>query len=202
MPFYAYAWLGSMVSGIFVVLAKLTSKYSISNPWLFNFFLYISILIFLVPIALINKAGMPTDWLPIILNAVFYTLFYTTWVFATYSMDVTTLIPLYNFRSIFTIFFGVIFFAEHFLPTQFIYIIIIIIAGIFTSMDEKFNIKAFFNKNILIVLASVIFLALENVFVKLALVKNNFWTMNMWVAILAFILLHQQFISFIKNSKK
>lgn len=202
MPFYVYAFLGSITSAFFVITAKLTTKHSISNPWLFNFFLFFSIFVFMLPIALFNHAGLPVDWLPIILTAVFYSLFYSTWVFATYLLDITTLSPLFNFRVVFAVLFGMILFGERFSSQQAIYIILIIISGILASLDEKMNIKTFFKWSIFVGLMAVLSLSFRDVFLKYALIKNNYWTVNLWVSGLAFVFISPSIFFLKKEFKK
>jgi drug/metabolite transporter (DMT)-like permease len=202
MPYYYYAWLGSIVSAFFVITAKLTAKHSISNPWFFNFILTFVVLAFMVPIALMNQAGMPTDWPPIIMTAIFSTLFYATWVYATYLLDITTLTPLFNFRGVFTVILSAMFLGEKFLPTQTVFIALIILAGVFSSMDEKLSLKSFFRINILIGIAAALFLAVENVFTKFALMKNDYWTMNLWVGILKTIFVLPTIPMFYKEIRK
>ncbi len=184
MSYYVYAWVGAIASGLIVVTAKLTSKHSISNPWLFNLLLVLVTLLFTIPPALIYKAGMPNDWTPIILAAVFSTLFYITWIFSTYALDVSTLTPLFNLRGIFAVFIGSMFLHESFSQSQLIYVAIIIIAGIFVSMDEKFKLRSFFNRSIGVAILCMLFLTINNSFIKVSLATNSLWTNNLWIAIL------------------
>lgn len=202
MPFYIYAWSASIVSAFFVITAKLTTKHSISNPWLFNFILTLVTMVFMVPVALMNHAGIPSDWLPIILTAVFSTLFYATWVYATYLLDITTLSPLFNFRVIFTVIFGAMFLGEQFLPSQTVFVAAIIIAGVFSSMDEKFNVKSFFRRSTVIGISSALFLAIANIFTKFAAMNNDFWTMNLWIGVLKVIFVLPTIPLFYKEIKK
>ena len=78
----------------------------------------------------------------------------------------------------------------------------IFIAGIFSSMDEKFNLKSFFKRTIAIGLLTTFFLAVNNAFTKLALVDNNLWTTNLWIAILNFLMLLPTVSLFKKEFKK
>lgn len=130
MSYFLYAWVGAIASGLSVVTAKLTSKHSVSNPWLFNFLLVLVTLLFTIPLALIYKAGMPVSWAPIIWAAVFSTLFYIAWIFSTYALDVSTLTPLFNLRGIFAVLIGSLFLNESFSQNQLIYVAIILVAGV------------------------------------------------------------------------
>jgi hypothetical protein len=74
MPFYVYAWIGAIISGFFVITAKLTSKHSIKNPWLFNFLLAAVTLLFTIPPAVYFHATLPNGWSLVILTGFFATL--------------------------------------------------------------------------------------------------------------------------------
>lgn len=189
MPFYIYAWIGAIVSGLFVISAKLTSKHAISNPWLFNFLLTTVTLLFTLPPAIYYHAVIPTNWLPIILAAIFSTLTTIFYIFSNYNLDVSVFMPLFNFRVVFAILIGIGFFGEKLTTNHLLFIGLILIAGIFSSMDEKFSIRSFFKRTIAIGLLTAFFLTLENVFVKVTLIDNNLWTTNLWIAILNFLML-------------
>jgi drug/metabolite transporter (DMT)-like permease len=186
MPFYIYALIGSAVSGLFVIVAKLTSKHSVSNPWLFNFLLTTVTLLFTIPPAVYYKAALPVSWWPIILAAVFSTLTNIFYIFSNYNLDVSVFMPLFNFRSVFSIMIGLAFFGEKITGNRWIFVAIILIGGMFSSMDEKFNIKSFFKRTIAIGLLTAFFLSVENAFVKQSLIKDTIWTVNLWIAILNF----------------
>src|SRR3989338_11479486 len=100
MPFYIFAWIAAITYGCVAITVKLTSKYSISNPWLFNFLFQLFVLIIIFPIALLNHAGWPTNWESIIYASIFFALFYLLYTMAMYRLDVTVFAPLFNFRAI------------------------------------------------------------------------------------------------------
>jgi drug/metabolite transporter (DMT)-like permease len=202
MPYYIYAWIGAFVSGLFVITAKLTSKYSIENPWLFNFALIIATLVFMFPIALLNHAGMPTNWLLIICTAIFSTLFNIFWILATYVLDVSVLAPLFNFRGVFVLLLGATFLNEKFTGVQFIYILVIIMAGVFSSMDEHFKLNSFLKKSVALALLASLFLAIYNVFLKPTINANGLWTTNLWVTVLNCVLLIPTLPKFHNDIKK
>jgi drug/metabolite transporter (DMT)-like permease len=202
MPFYIYAWIGAIASGLIVVTAKLTSKHSISNPWLFNFLLVLVTLLFTIPPALIYKAGMPINWIPLILAAISSTLFNIFWIFSTYALDVSTLAPLFNIRGVFAVIIGSLFLNETFSQNQLIYIVIILVAGMFVSLDERFNIRSFFNHSIGIAVLTMLFLTLNSSFIKISLIKNSLWTNNLWIAIINTLFLIPTIPLFQKELKK
>lgn len=62
MPFYISAWIATISFGLVVVIVKAASKYSIPNPWLFNFLAQSIFVLFLIPTIILNKVLIPTDW--------------------------------------------------------------------------------------------------------------------------------------------
>ncbi|RJR16220.1 DMT family transporter [Candidatus Microgenomates bacterium] len=189
MPFFVYAWIASISSAFVVITTKLTSKHAIANPWLFNFLSLFTLLLFIVPVAIFNQADLPNDWLPIILAAFFGALWYGCYIFALYKLDVSSLASLFSFRTIFAVFIGILFLNEALTITQALWSFVIIGAGIFASVDEKFNLKSFFQPAVGVGLVAMLFLAANNAFIKTALVHNSLWTTNLWVAIITQILL-------------
>jgi drug/metabolite transporter (DMT)-like permease len=183
MPFYVFAFIGALTSGISVIIMKLTSKHSVSNPWiLFILLSYVSLL-FTAPLALFNNAGIPVDWTPLILAAITSTAFNVLWIISTYALDVSVFAPLFNFKSVFAILIGAMFLHEQLSGTQLIFVGIILVAGVFTSVDENLKLKSFFTKKIGIALLSTLVLAIYNAFIKLSQAHNSLWTTNLWVAI-------------------
>lgn len=202
MPFYIYAWIGAVVSGLFVITAKLTSKHAISNPWLFNFLLTTVTLLFTIPPAIYYHATLPNGWTLVILAAIFSTLNTIFYIFSNASLDVSVFMPLYNFRNIFTLLIGFLFFGDRFPAFKLFYIGLIIIAGVLTSLDERFSLKSFFKITIAIGILTVLFSAVGSAFTKAVLMKNNLWTTNLWIAIINFILLIPTIPLFKKDIKK
>jgi drug/metabolite transporter (DMT)-like permease len=187
MPFYVYAWIGAIFGGFFVITAKLTSKHAISNPWLFNFLLSLVVLLFTLPAAIYYHAVIPNNWTMIIIAAIFLTLTNIFYIFSNKSLDVSVFMPLYNFKSIFAVLIGIIFFRENIAINKLFFVGVIFVAGILTSLDEKFSLKSFFKVTIAVGLATVFFNTLLNAFTKTAMLSNSVWTATLWTAILNFI---------------
>lgn len=189
MSYIFFAWIASLSSGLVVVITKLTSKHSIANPWLFNFLRSLIVVIFIIPLALINHSSMPHNWLPVVVAAITSVLFYIFYILAIYKLDVSTIVPLFNFRTVFAVLLGVVLFQEKFSAYQYFLVLIIIIAGIFSTIDEKFNVRSFFNKPVGIALAGMVFLAFNSVAVKWAFEFDNVWTVNLWIGIISLIII-------------
>lgn len=202
MPFYIFAWIGVIAYGFMVVVGKLTSKHAINNPYLFNYSWTLLTLIFTVPIAIYYQVGMPNEWYTIFTAAFFNSLWFIFFALATYRLDVSILSPLYNFRTVFAVILSTMILGEKLNPGQFIYFILIIIGGLFASIDEKFKLKSFFSKAIFIGISGMFFLALNNVFVKIVLLHNKFWDGTLWMLIISQIMMLTTFPFFINDLKK
>ncbi len=199
MPFYLYAWIACFASASTIIITKLTSKYSIKNPWLFNFLWAFVILSFTIPLSLYNHAGFPSDWLPIIVAGIFGALWNILYIQSMYRIDVSTLSPLFNFRLVFAIILGSVFFQEQLTSYQFILFIVILVGGIFATFDERLSIKSFFKPAIRIGLLAMLSLALNNAAIKFALVHNSIWTANLWMSVVTVLMLLPTFYFFKKE---
>ena len=82
---------------------------------------------------------------------------------------------------------------------------LVVIAGMFATMDEKFSLKSFFTKNIGLGFVLTIVLAVQNIFVNKAIANNDYWTEILWMGIFAssfsFIFLFPKFKKDVFSSK-
>ena len=202
MPFQIYAWTASISSGFVAVLQKLTSKYSISNPWLMNFFFTLFILIFMIPLSLINHVGFPHMWNNIFWAAFFNELFWTLFLLSLYKLDVSTISPLFNLRSIFALFLGTIFLGEILGFQQFVLIALIIICGFFVTIDEKLKLTSFFKPSIGLIVVAMFALALKGFFINKAAVNDGFWEISLWQSFVSLLVLVSTIPLFIKDLAK
>lgn len=180
-----FAWVASFMFGVEAVTGKLTSRHSVQNPWLFNFFWAFFIVLFTIPIALWNGAGIPVQWTSIIIASVFYALTTTLYVLALYKLDVSIIGSLYNFRTAITVILGVLFLGEALSNRQYILIGIIFIFGLFITIDERFSVKSFFKWGTAIALSAVFFSALMAIFIKKAVAEAGYWDTTLWMGILS-----------------
>ena len=201
MPFYIYAWISLFATAFTVVITKFTSKHSIKNPWLFNFVLTLITLLFTSPVALINHAGIPSDWPPVIAAGVFFGLFYLFYIFANYKLDASAITPLFNFKTIFTVLLGSLFLQEKLSSSQSLFFLLIVGAGMFSNIDEKMKLSSFFKPGIGIALLGMMSLALNSVFIKLAMVKNDLPTVTLWIMIVNMVVILPTFLFFKKDLK-
>lgn len=189
MPFYFFAWIACFASASTIIITKLTSKYSIKNSWLFVYLWGVAILCFTLPLSVFYRAGLPNDWTPIILGGILAAGWNVFYIISMYKIDVSVLSPLFNFRLIFAVTLGYLMFQETLTIYQLGLFGIIFIGGMFASLDEKFSLRSFFNPSIGIALLAMLFLALNNAVIKLALVNNDLWTANLWMSVVTVIAL-------------
>lgn len=202
MSFIFFAWIASFSYCFETILGKLFSKHSLKNPWFYNFIWSLFILLFTIPIALQNHVVMPQKWGDLILASLFTSLSYIFYVLALYKLDVSVLTPLFNLRSIFTVLFGVLLLGEILTGKQYLLIFVIILAGFFSSLNDKFNPKSFFNSSVGLVIIDVISLSLMSIYLNKAVAQNGYWTVALWSILLAQIFMLVTVPLFIKDVKK
>jgi drug/metabolite transporter (DMT)-like permease len=187
--YIGFAWLAAFLLGVEGVLAKLTSKYAIKNPWVFNFVWNGIILLFTLPIVLANHAGWPRQWQNIIIAAAFYALSGVFYTWALYLLDVSVLSPLFNFRAVFSVLLGVWLLHQLLTTQQYLLIGVIFVAGLFVSFDEHFKLRSFFRMPILIAMIAMVVIAAYGIYINKAIAANGLWTTTMWTYAIAQVLL-------------
>ena len=197
-----FAWVASFLLGAETILAKLISKHSITNPWLFNFIWNGIILMFTIPIALINHVGLPYAWGNIIIAALFFALSGVFYTWAMFLLDVSVLSPLFSVRTVFSVLLGVRLLHQLLTTQQYIFIGVIFIAGLFVSFDEHFKLRSFFRISILIGMIAIITIAFAGIYVNKALSQNGFWETTLWIALLAQVMLVFTWPKFAKDLRK
>jgi drug/metabolite transporter (DMT)-like permease len=179
-----FAWITSILFGVEAITGKLTSRHSVKNPWLFNFFWAFFILLFTIPFAIWGGADVPKQWGNIIIASVFYAAASTFYILALYKLDVSIIGSLFNFRTVVTVILGALFLGEILSIQQYVLIGIIFIFGILITVDEKFSIKSFFKWGVFIALLGVSSSALMAMFIKRAVAEAGYWDTTLWMAVL------------------
>lgn len=180
MSFITFAWIASIVLGFSTTVGKLTMRHRIANPWLYGFIWVAAELVFTIPIALWYGAGFPTHWNNILLLGFFSALTETLFIQAFYRLDVSVLMPLYSFRTAMSVLLGVFLFGEHLNPEQIFLIILIVLGGLFVSMDERFSMRSFFKPAIALAFAAITTSAIWGATVKHALAYDAYWDVMLW----------------------
>lgn len=201
MSYILFAWISSFFYGLETIIGKLTSKYSLKNPWLFNIVWGLFVLVFTTPIAYLNGIHIPSTWGNLFFASLFSALGGIFYVLAVYALDVSVLSPLFNVRTVFSVILGGLFLGEVLTFNQYILITLIVIAAFFVSLDEKLNWKSFFKRSIAIGLLEMMFLSLMSIFIKKTVVDIGYWSTSFWVALIGWAMSLLTFPLFIKDLK-
>ena len=189
MDFILFAWGASLLYGFYNVFGKLTTKYAIKNIWLFSFLYTFFATLITLPIAIFNNVGLPSAWGNLVISAVINALFTIFYALAISKLDVTVIGPLFNFRLAFSVLLSITILNEVVPGVNFLFIGIILIAGLFVSLDEKFTFKSFFTKSILYGVLMAFFLALHGVFINKAVAEAGYWETNLFGPFITLIIL-------------
>ena len=182
---YIFAWLASLMYGAEGVIGKLISRHSVPNPWLLNFFWNLFILVLIIPVAL-WQGGLvwPADWTNIIWASIFYAGGTAFYVLALYKMDVSVLAPLFSFRTAMAVIIGALMLGELLTGRQYLLIAVIFLFGLFVSVDERFELKSFFNWSTALALLDMLLLVFMAVFIKKSAAEIGYWGTTLWSALL------------------
>lgn len=197
MSFIVYAWIASVSLGLYAVVAKLIGKYQLTNIWQFSFFSILFAGIITSIVSVLNGATIPTEWTFIVIASLFFSIEGVLYLVALKHLDVSVMAPLFNIRVVITVLLGYFFLNEIFVLKSVILIVMIVIAGFFATMDEKFSIKSFFQPSVALGLLFMLFLPLQSIFINRAISQTNYWTTMLWVGLFAipltFIFLYPKF---------
>ncbi len=200
-----FAWIASITYGLYAVTAKLIGKYQLKNSNQFSFFITLFSGIIMSAISYYNGGRLATEWTYILLAGLFLSIGSAFYLATLKVLDVSVMSPLFNVRVAITVILGAILLGES-LTTKSVYLIILIfIAGFFATMDERFSIKAFLNKNIGIGLFFMFILSIQSLLINRAIDQTNYWTAMLWMSILApifsFLFLYPKFKHDLPNTK-
>jgi len=182
MPFYVFAWIAAIFFALVAIIGKLTSKYAISNSYLFNFLWNLFSLAITAILAFNNNVGLPSNWLNIIIAGFFYSLFGIFYILGLSRLDISVFTPLFNFRVIISVLLGAALLGEKLASWQIILVALIFIASMFVSVDEKLTLKSFFKRNIAIAILSTVFYSFSNIFMNKSIAQNGYWESSLYVA--------------------
>ena len=192
-----FAWIASITYGLYAVTAKLIGKYQLKNSYQFSFFITLFSGIIMSIISYFNGGRLATEWSYILLAGLFLSIGSALYLATLKVLDVSVMSPLFNVRVAITVILGAIFLGEALSMRSVLLIFLIIIAGFFATMDEKFSIKAFLSKNIGLGLFFMFVLSIQSILINRAIDQTNYWTAMLWMSILApifsFLLLFPKF---------
>lgn len=201
MSYTTYAWIALVLYGLETIITKLTGKYSIKNPWLFNMLWNGLFVVFMIPFYFNSEVGIPHKWGNLLIASLLSAVSLALYVVCIYRIDVSVLSPMYNIRTGFSVLFGFLLLGETLTPYKIFLIGIIIVMGLLVSLDEKFSFRSLLTKNIFIVLIFMVFLALYGIFLKKTIGEIGYWNATVWVPILTALFLLFTFPKFKKDIK-
>ena len=185
IPFQIFAWVGSVLYGLEVLITKLLSRNKIKNPWLMNFAYCALMLIFMVPFSLFYGAGWPHLWFNLFWAGLFWAIGNILYIIALYRMDLTTISPLFNVRLGLTLLLGVLFLGERLSVAQLIFIGLMFLGGVLVTLDERMSLKSLTRGGVLLVVCMWLVFSLDAMFIKKTIADNGFWTAALWMLLIA-----------------
>jgi drug/metabolite transporter (DMT)-like permease len=202
MSFTAYAWIATFIYGFETIIVKLTSKYAIKNPWLFNILWNVVFAVAMIPIYATQQIDMPLKWHNLIIASILSAVCCVLYMIATYRLDVSVISPLYNVRTGLSVLFAAMLLGETMNIYQSILVAVIICMGFLVTIDETTTLKSFFRRDILIAMAFMVLLALYTVYLKKTILDLGYWNATVWVAVLSLVFLIPTYPKFIHDAKK
>jgi drug/metabolite transporter (DMT)-like permease len=123
----------------------------------------------------------PPDVIPYMVgNTVFY---FIAMIVANYTFvrgDVSMLGPLFQTKTLFLVFLAFFLLGESFAPGTYLWILLLVFGGVVVSLDERFDIRLFFTKFILVVFFSNFLWSMTDIMAKNVLNAMDVWNANAW----------------------
>ncbi|HUV47248.1 MAG TPA: hypothetical protein VMW29_03880 [Candidatus Bathyarchaeia archaeon] len=166
------------------IVFKITAKHSIPNPyaWFFWYFLIYFVLGLFLPFF------SPIQIIPSDFRVLFYNVPYAIAIYigifcfslALYKLDITTMAPLSNWGNVFTPMLAFFILGEKIQPKNMPWLLLIIIAGILATYNEKTKLKSFFNKYIYLYLVFVFCLSITRIVSNMGTNAVGFWNFTFY----------------------
>jgi drug/metabolite transporter (DMT)-like permease len=188
MNYIVFAWIASFVYGMELIIGKLTSKYTVSNPWLLNFVWSFFIILLIAPFAFANNVGISQFTSDLLWASLYYALSNILYIITLQLMDITAFGPLFHFRTVFAVLLGVSMLGEQVTGWQIFLIGFIFLFGILSNVDEKLKWKAFFRPAILVAMSFLFVLALMGIYINKAIAEQGYWNVTFWSMVIAQVL--------------
>jgi len=202
MPFYVFAWIAEFLYAFGSIVGKLSSKHQVTNPWLFNFLWTILTILITIPFAIAGHIQWPTHWVTLAILGFLGALSGTLYILSLYALDVSILGPIYNMRTAIAVALGIIFFHERLVGYQIGLIVVMILAGLFVTIDEKHGVKSFLQKSVLLGFVTIVCSAIYNSFLKYSMQVEGYWEVTLWSLVLTQVFLLPTIPLFWKDMKK
>lgn len=189
MSYIFFAFLAAFLFASTTLASKFISKHKIDNPDSLFALAILSFTPYILTIPIFAKLSITQ---PAFLLLVFYSILYILGVYlllhAIFVVDASTVSPLFQLQAGFIVILAAIFLGERFPLSRYLVIAALIIGALLVSVDERMNIKSFFQRGVLLILGMQLLHATSNIFVGLALRSINFWSVMFFGYILHTIL--------------
>lgn len=180
-PFVLFSFTAAFFFSLTGITAKLNTKYAFANPFRLVLVLSLTSLLFLPLFPLASPLQEPrAAALPLLFFSLTYFLATVLDYLAIYQLDASIFQPFFHFQTIFTTTLAYLFLGETFRNTVYLWIFLIIVGGLLVGYDERLQHRALLKKPVLILLISLIFYALSDIFAKKTMVFLNFWNLRFW----------------------
>lgn len=180
MSYIAFAWITTLLYSASGLVGKFAANHKIQNVWLYNFVWSLVVVLISCGAALAFGVGWPTDWNSLVIAGLLSAVTAVTYTYSVYLLDVSVLSSLYTLRTPVSVLLGALWFGESFGLWQLGLIVLMTVAGMFVSVDERMSVRSFFRKPIAFALFTVTLSAFYNASVKSAVAANSYWTTVFW----------------------
>ena len=182
--------MASFVSGWQPLIVKATSKSLVKDPWAFNVFWVGFGAVPAVLLGLFLGGGFPQSWYLAAALGFCHACFFILYTYAIFRIDVSTMAPLFSFRTIFAVIIGVVVLDETISSIEFGLLFVIVLISPLAAYDPQLKLKAFFTRPVLIAIVAMLSLAGAGYYTNRSSEINGYATTLIWqdVFTLAFLL--------------
>lgn len=182
-PLFFFAWTASIMYAVEALIAKFTSKHTITDPLFFNFYWALFIFSLSTPFALWYGISIPLHWTALLAASLSYALGGVFYILALYRLDASVIAPLFSFRTAVAVLLSAFFLGEILTWHQYLFIAVIFVSGMFVGIDERMSLRSFFSPGVALVLLAVLALVFMGIFVKISVAQIGFWNTTFWMAL-------------------
>lgn len=184
MPAYVpLALLAAFLYSLAAIVAKVTTKYKISNVFSLIFWLNTTGLIF-APILWLKAGGIQNPLIilwPLVVLVISFQLALVLMWHVLYTMDVSVLHPLFNLQTVFVAILAFLILGERFAPLVYFWIFLIITGGMLVTYNEKVHLRGFFSREVVLMIVVIFLFAITDITAKQALKAGlDPWNLRAW----------------------
>jgi drug/metabolite transporter (DMT)-like permease len=92
---------------------------------------------------------------------------------------------MFNFRSVIGVFLAFLLLGERVSLLQIELIIVVFLSSLVVTFDEKWSLKSFFNRGVVLLLLAVVNLSLYGIYLNKSIALNNFWATTVFVPLIS-----------------